>query len=129
MTRASNQKVRWHCRDCGHEWRARVIDRTRKHPRGCPACAGSVPTATHNLKLTCEESGGRLAHLLVEWNHPTMRPEDFCPSAREIVPWKCGGEACGREWNARIIQRTSSDPPIGCPVCNPGGRPRKPIEL
>jgi hypothetical protein len=87
-------------------------------------------TETHNLKLTCEESEGRLEHLLEEWNHPTMRMEDFTHASRSLekVPWKCG--ECGAEWNARITNRTKSVRPTGCPTCNrPGPRPRKPIDL
>jgi hypothetical protein len=86
-----------------------------------------VATATHNLKLTCEESGGRLKHLLGEWNHPTMRMEDFCPASNVKVPWKCGWK-----WDARIRNRTASENPTGCPECYTRhfrGRTRKPIEL
>ena len=86
-----------------------------------------VATETHNLKLACEESGGRLDHLPGEWNHRTKRMEDFTPASTAIVPWKCG--ACGGVWKARINNRTNSEHPTGCPECNPGGRPRKPIEL
>jgi hypothetical protein len=110
-------KPPWSCRDCGHEWRATVGNRTKSvRPSGCP---GKVPTETNNnnLKLTCEESGGRLAHLLEEWNHPTKPMEDFTPASGEKVPWKCGG-GCGGEWNARISDRTRSEQPTGCPECN-----------
>jgi hypothetical protein len=75
-----------------------------------------VPTETHNLKLTCEESEGRLAHLLEEWDHPTMRMEDFTPASREIVPWKCG--KCGEKWDAAIYNRTNSEHPTGCQGCS-----------
>jgi hypothetical protein len=112
VTKASHHKALWKCVDCGHEWRASVGNRTRSDgkrkptvgartrsggktkPTDCPACAGSVATATHNLRLTCEESRGRLEHLLEEWDHLTMRPEDFCPASNEAVPWKCG--KCGK---------------------------------
>ena len=131
VTKASEHKALWSCRDCGHEWRATVKDRTRSdRPTGCPACttSGVQATATHNLKLTCEESEGRLAHLLGQWNHPTMRMEDFTPGSAEKVPWKC--EKCGWKWDAVIYSRTKSDCPTGCPGCKRrGGRPRKPIEL
>jgi DNA-directed RNA polymerase subunit RPC12/RpoP len=87
-----------------------------------------VPTATHNLKLTCEESGGRFAHLLREWNHPTKPMEEFTPNSRDKVPWKC--EECGREWKAVINDRTKSQRPTDCARCNPPfveKRPRRPV--
>jgi hypothetical protein len=112
VAKGSKYKALWNCIDCGHEWRARVTHRTDiERPRGC---AGKMATETHNLKLACEESGGRLAHLLEEWNHPTMRMEDFTPCSAEKVPWKC---ECGAEWDARISSRTGSDRPSGCPQC------------
>jgi DNA-directed RNA polymerase subunit RPC12/RpoP len=116
VTKGSNRKAPWNCRDCGHEWRASVTNRTKsERPSGCPECAGKVTTAMHNLKLTCETSGGRLEHLLGEWNHLTKRPEDFCPSARQRVPWKC--VECGAEWNATIHNRTNSEHPSGGAGC------------
>jgi hypothetical protein len=116
FTPASNRKVPWRCGTCEWEWDAMIHDRTRSdRPRGCPACAGMVATETHNLALACEESGGRLAHLPGEWNHPTKRMEDFTPASGEKVPWRCG--TCEWQWNAVICHRTSSDRPTGCPQC------------
>jgi DNA-directed RNA polymerase subunit RPC12/RpoP len=98
VTKASHHRALWKCSDCGHEWRARVGNRTKsKNPTNCPACSGRVPTENNNLRVT-EESGGRLAHLLVEWNHLTKRPEEFGPASSEIVPWECGNQKCGGQW-------------------------------
>jgi DNA-directed RNA polymerase subunit RPC12/RpoP len=117
VTKGSKHKASWNCTDCGHEWRTQVGNRTRSdRPTDCPGCVGKVATKTHNLKLTCEESEGRLAHLLGQWNHPTMRPEDFTSGSKEKVPWKCG--KCGEKWDATINSRTNSDRPTGCPQCN-----------
>jgi hypothetical protein len=119
VTKGSGYKALWSCRDCEHEWRATVKDRTRSdRPTGCPACRthGVQATETHNLKLACEESEGQLEHLLGQWNHLTKRMEDFTPASGAKVPWKCG---CGRKWDAKISNRTRSDRPTGCPECNP----------
>jgi hypothetical protein len=114
-TPSSHSIVPWKCRGCGHEFNARINNRTHgERPSGCPACAGSVPTETHNLKVFCDDSGGRLAHLPGEWNHPTNWMEEFTPASNERVPWKC---ECGGEWNARIGSRTRSERPSGCPAC------------
>ena len=122
-TPASHEKVRWRCRTCEWKWDAAICNRTLSvDPKGCPACAGKVTTETHNLALACKESGGRLAHLAGEWNHPTKRMEDFTPASRKRMPWRCG--TCELEWDATINNRTWSDRPRGCPACNPGGRPK-----
>jgi NAD-dependent SIR2 family protein deacetylase len=116
FTPGSKEKVPWRCGTCEWEWDARINDRTGSdRPTGCPACAGMVPTETNNLALTCEVSGGRLARLPVEWNHPTKRMEDFTPASGEKVPWRCG--TCEWQWNATIYDRTRSDLPTGCPQC------------
>jgi hypothetical protein len=116
VTRASGKRARWRCRTCDWKWVAPVYSRTRStSPGGCPACAGFVATETHNLALTCEESGGRLAHLPGEWNHPTKRMEDFTPASPQKVPWTCG--TCEWQWNARVKSRTRSDRSTGCPAC------------
>jgi len=126
VTRASHHRASWKCRECGWEWNAKVQKRTRSDcPTGCPACAGRVPTETHNLALACEESEGRLAHLPGEWHHPTKRMEDFTPASMKKVPWRCG--TCESKWDATIYDRTRSirptGRPTGCPACNPPGRP------
>jgi hypothetical protein len=126
VTRGSKYRVRWKCRECGRTFHAQVAARTtggKYGPSGCRECLDTVATETHNLKLFCKESGGRLSHLPGEWNHRTKRMEDFTPGSHEIVPWMCG--ECGEGWNASISSRTNSEHSRGCPECNPPGRPRK----
>jgi ssDNA-binding Zn-finger/Zn-ribbon topoisomerase 1 len=116
VTRGSRHRARWMCRECGWSFHTGVRNRTRSdRPSGCKACAGQVATEIHNLALACEQSGGRLAHLPEEWNHPTKRMEDFTPGADKKVPWRC--RTCGWEWDAEIHNRTSSDRSTGCPAC------------
>ena len=113
VTRASNQKVWWKCgkEECGHRWGAAISNRT-SNGTGCPACAGKVPTATHNFEVYCQETGR--SELLGEWADRSRRPKDFTPASGAKVPWKCG--ECGWGWEARIASRTSSNP-RGCPAC------------
>ena len=112
VTRASAEKVWWKCgkEECGHRWRAQVGSRTRG--TGCPACAGKVPTATHNFEVYCQETGRE--ELLGEWADRSSRPKDFMPASSAKVPWQCG--ECGWGWQARISNRTSSNR-RGCPAC------------
>jgi len=117
VTRGSSHRARWRCRECEWSFHACVKDRTssRRPPSGCPACAGRVATETHNLALACAQSGGRLAHLPFEWNHPTKRMENCTPASPEKVPWRC--RTCEWEWDATISHRTNSARPSGCPAC------------
>ena len=70
--------------------------------------------------MTCEESGERLKHLPEEWNHPTMRMEEFTSSSHTKVPWKC--RECGWEWEATINHRTNSQNLSLCLECHGGIR-------
>ena len=36
VTPGSHQKVWWKCHECGHEWEAKIENRS--HGRGCPMC-------------------------------------------------------------------------------------------
>jgi hypothetical protein len=114
VTRGSNQKVWWKCvkEECGHRWGAQVGNRTRGG--GCPACAGRVPTATHNFEVYCQETG--LEELLGEWADRSRRPKDFTPASSVKVPWTC--RECRWGWEASISDRTRSGRPHGCPACD-----------
>jgi hypothetical protein len=85
VTRGSPYRARWKCRECGRTFHTTVKNRTSKSsgPTGCKGCLDMVATETHNLKLFCDDSRGRLAHLPGEWNHRSKRMEDFTPASRE----------------------------------------------
>jgi len=112
VTRGSQEKVWWKCGkdECGHRWGARVSNHSGS---GCPACAGRVPTATHNFEVYCQETGRE--ELLGEWADRSRRPKDFTPGASAKVPWKCG--KCGWRWEASLNRRSSSSRARGCPAC------------
>ena len=112
VTRGSNEKVRWKCgkEECGYRWSAAVGHRTRGS--GCPACAGKVPTATHNFEVYCRETGRE--ELLGEWADRSRRPKDYTPWSGAKVPWQC--RECGWSWESTINSRTSSNR-RGCPAC------------
>jgi len=113
VTRGSNEKVRWKCgkEECGYRWSAAVGHRTRGS--GCPACAGKVPTATHNFEVYCQETGRE--ELLGEWADRSSRPKDFMPGSDKKVPWEC--RECGWGWEATLNSRTNSCHANGCPAC------------
>ncbi len=105
FTAFSAKKVWWQCEN-GHEWEARIANRTARES-GCPYCAGTKPSPERNLALSNPE-------LLQEW-HPTknkgLKPKDFTPGSGKKVWWKC---STGHEWEAVIGSRTKGR---GCKQC------------
>lgn len=101
----SERKVWWIC-PRGHEWQARVYNRTRGS--ACPYCAGRRPTPERSLAATHPA-------IAAEW-HPArngaLRPEGFASQSNRRVWWRC---VEGHEWNASIVNRVRSG--SGCPVC------------
>lgn len=113
VTYGSHKKVFWECDVCRHIWVARVYDRTRKNPRGCPSCSGNVVSDTNNLAV-------KFPGISLSW-HPTknglLKPYDFTYGSHRKVHWKCQKPECGYEWEMGIYNRTSIDKQ-GCPACS-----------
>ena len=112
VTAGSSKNVWWQCH-CGHEWAAKVQDRTR----------GSNCLECHNRrrgeiirKAALKRSGSLADHpdIAQQW-HPTKNgdktPEHYSPGSGEKVWWQCNRE---HEWEARIGNRVRSS---GCPYC------------
>jgi len=104
VTPMSNKKVWWICGK-GHEWKARVISRSKG--TGCPYCSGH--TVCNDNCLTTKKP-----QLAAQW-HPTkngsLTPRDVMPMSNKKVWWKC---AEGHEWTAGIGSRSKGQ---GCPDC------------
>lgn len=93
----------WRCKTCGHTWHARVQNRAAG--RGCPACAGKVPSPTNSASLLP-------AAILAEWDD-TRPPENFTLGSSKPVGWKC--VSCGHRWRASVQKRAYGR---GCPACS-----------
>lgn len=106
VTPFSHRRVWWLCKK-GHEWQARLTNRSRPSARGCPFCSGKRVSPEYNLATL-------FPHLAREWhrtkNHPIV-PETVTPGRRQKAWWKC---ARGHEWIAAIYSRTAGR---GCPYC------------
>jgi hypothetical protein len=105
VTPMSNKKVWWVCVK-GHEWKARVNDRSKG--TGCPYCCGH--------KVCDDNSLERLKPQIAAQWHPTknrsLTPGDVMPMSGKKVWWQC---AKGHEWIATISRRSNGQ---GCPDCN-----------
>jgi rubrerythrin len=106
----------WRCSACGHEWQARIAQRTAGH--GCPVCGrakGAATTAARRRSVARERSLGFLRpDLLAEW-HSTRNGEldPFATALRsqQRVWWRCS--SCGHEWRASVNNRGRHR----CPAC------------
>jgi DNA-directed RNA polymerase subunit RPC12/RpoP len=101
----SDKVVWWICKE-GHEWQAKVANRSRGY--GCPYCSGRIASNQNCLKITNPA-------LASEW-HPkknlNLTPLDVSSGSSKKVWWKCKE---GHEWEARIGSRARGN---GCPYCS-----------
>ena len=107
MVTAENNKKVWWIGKCGHEWQARIADRSRGH--GCPYCSGNLTIKGLNDLSTVNPE------LAAQW-HPTkngdLTPEMVSAGSSKKVWWRGG---CGHEWEAKITDRSKG---CGCPYCS-----------
>ena len=109
VTAKSGQKVWWLCPQGGHDYEARIADRTPPKPQGCPVCAGRQVHPDNCLATLYPE-------IAAQW-HPgkndDLTPRDVTARTPRKAWWHCPQ---GHEWEARIADRTPPKPQ-GCPVC------------
>ena len=101
----SNAEVLWLCEN-GHEWKARVADRTDGH--GCPYCAGQrIWKGFNDLATTHPE-------LISEWSdkNVNLSPEEITYKNRTNVWWHCS--KCGNDYQAVVYARANGRI---CPFC------------
>ena len=114
VARASQKKFKWICSG-GHEWFAKINDRT-KDKTGCPYCSGKRVSNGNSLKVWCLSHGLFGEQLMSEWTgecednqHYNIDQVSF--GSNKKFRWKCFE---GHEWFADVVHRT-----IGrsCPQC------------
>lgn len=104
----SGVKVWWRCKTCGHEWQAKIVNRT--HGRGCPCCARRAVVSGKNDLATLYPD------LAKEWNcelNGSKTPESIVPGHNGRVWWTC--PKCGYVYQASPSNRTSKG--SGCRKC------------
>lgn len=106
--------VWWKCSTCGHEWKAKICDRTKKG-HGCPECAKKIRGKTRHATALANGTPLNNPRLLAEWNYEKnpLSPENYLPGSNETVWWKC--QICGHEWKAKVANRAILN--RGCPCC------------
>jgi hypothetical protein len=95
VTHGSNKTVWWIC-EKGHEWDAKISDRTNRE-NGCPFCSGRSLLYENSLEVVCPE-------LASEW-HPTknrnLTPADVSKSSSQKVYWLVKGKERHNTVNSR----------------------------
>jgi len=102
---SSNKSVFWICKN-GHEWKARIADRTDGH--GCPYCAGHKVWKGYNDLATTHPD------LVLEWSdkNEALSPETITYKNRSMVWWHC--DKCGNDYQAVVYAKANGRI---CPFC------------
>lgn len=104
MVTCNSNKVVWWTGRCGHEWRARIADRTKGH--GCPYCAGKILAGFNDIATTNPE-------VMEEWSDKNnVDPTCYSKKSTLSVWWNC--KSCGNEWKAVIATKVNG---TKCPFC------------
>ncbi len=101
----SNTEVLWKCKK-GHEWKARIADRTEGH--GCPYCAGQRVWKGFNDLATTHPD------LISEWSdkNTDLSPDAITFKNRTNVWWHCN--RCGNDYQAVVYAKANGRI---CPFC------------
>ena len=99
----------WWIDSFGHEWEARICDRTKdKNPTGCPYCAGK------KVLIGFNDLASLRPDIAKDW-HPSkniFKPEEVTAFSHSKVWWIC---EFGHEYEARIQDRVAKG--SRCSVC------------
>lgn len=100
-----NEKVKWRCKACSHEWLTSVANRFRGS--GCPGCSGAAVTHKTSVAAICPE-------IAKEWDYiaNSKTPNDYTIGSTEEVQWICEN---GHRYKESIYDRTTRN--RGCPTC------------
>lgn len=110
-TEGSNKYVHWICSVCGHEYRAKIGNRTFLG-RGCPCCANTVVVEGKNDLVTTHPQ------ISAEWDYEkngNLLPTKVTYGQGKKVWWICPE---GHSYPATILHRTTGN--TNCPICNSG---------
>lgn len=101
----SRKYVWWKC-GYGHEWQARVFNRTSKNPTNCPYC--------RRQKLEYKDSlYFHYPDVVKEWDYVKnlISPKEVLPGSTYKAYWKC---KYNHTWKAQVYHRVNG---TKCPQC------------
>lgn len=105
----SNRNVWWQCH-LGHEWRAKIVDRTRGTNK-CPYCTNRKVLAGYNDLATTHPN------IAAQW-HPklngSLAPQEVTAGSARRIWWICPE---GHVWRTAVYNRAGTVKQTGCPIC------------
>lgn len=119
---SSNKKVWWKCHICGHEWQAKVNNRTSSINTGCPMCSKKLnKSGKSRVKNLISKNGSLLDNhekICEEWDYAQndilgIKPNEVTSGSNKKVWWTC--RICGHKWESSIANRAKKG--SGCPRC------------
>ncbi len=111
----SGEVVWWLCPQCGNEWPASIVNRTKGH--GCDICATAKRKITKKETLLSRRGSIDKEWCLLDWDYEAndFGPDHYTNGSGEEVYWRC--HKCGHKWKTPICDRTR-DYKNGCPLCS-----------
>jgi rubrerythrin len=114
---SGDDRALWRCPDCGHEWEARVANRTVLGT-GCPRCSyrrGAARIARPAPgRSFADHHPGLVPYFIEDDTNPGLTLSDLKPNSIDRCRWTC--PHCGRPWTA-TPQFLHRNPQAGCRVC------------
>lgn len=107
VSKFSNKRYWWLCKNHKHSWRALVSDRAKGN--GCPFCSGQRVLAGFNdLEFLYPE-------VAKEWDYELnkKKPNEVTSKTTKQYHWICS--KCGNHWKTQVYIRTALGG--GCPEC------------
>lgn len=105
---SSSQRVWWQCKH-GHEWEAKISNRTK---RNCPYCAGRYPTKESCMKSTHPH----LAEMFHPIKNGKLTPFDLKAGTHKKLWWRCTKNS-DHEWQRRGSASVNIKGNNYCPIC------------
>lgn len=111
---AGDDRVRWRCAACLHEWQTQTKNRTRLGT-GCPPCRyreggrlSARPAPGHSL---ADRNPHLVEQFIANRTHPGIGPRDLKPNSTDRCEWRC--PRCAATWEASAQSRNRR-PDGGC---------------
>lgn len=102
----SDRVAIWRCSE-GHEWPAKVANRTSQNKTGCPYCSGRKKTNENGLVTLFPEIAAQVDRDLYKGDLSLLAPKSTV-----MLPFVC---EVGHKWVANLANRTRLG--RGCPFC------------
>jgi hypothetical protein len=104
---SNSDKIAIWCCNFGHEWSAKIANRTSKNKTGCPYCSGRKKTNNTGLLKLFPEIAAE-----VDRDVYSGDLSELSPKTKIMLPFIC---ALGHKWVANLGNRTRLG--RGCPFC------------